>query len=100
MLRRLVAEYAPQLKFVIADPNDLDEIEFMPGELGVGARSEGLNARRHRSRHLRERGEWIVKSVSRGVTASVPACMWTLGEPAQRIVADWELSLHVRLAKH
>src|SRR6185437_1878243 len=61
VLRRLIAEYAHQLKFVIADPNDLDEIEFMHRELGVGARSIVLMPEGIDRDILRERGEWIVE---------------------------------------
>jgi 7-carboxy-7-deazaguanine synthase len=61
VLRRLIAEYAHQLRFVIADPNDLDEIEFMHEELGVGARSIVLMPEGIDRDTLRERGEWIVE---------------------------------------
>jgi 7-carboxy-7-deazaguanine synthase len=61
VLQRLMADYPHQLKFVVADPNDLDEIEAMRGELAVDARSIVLMPEGIDRDTLRERGEWIVE---------------------------------------
>ena len=61
VLRRLIAEYAYQLKFVVADPHDLDEIEAVRGELGVDARSIVLMPEGIDREMLRKRGEWVVE---------------------------------------
>ncbi len=61
VLRRLIAEYAYQLKFVIAAPDDMPEVEALVAEVG-GERSrvllmpEGIDADT-----LAERGRWLVE---------------------------------------
>jgi 7-carboxy-7-deazaguanine synthase len=61
VLRRLMAEYPYQLKFVIAAPEDMEEVESLIGEVD-GARSrvvlmpEGIDVET-----LSERGRWLVE---------------------------------------
>jgi 7-carboxy-7-deazaguanine synthase len=61
VLRRLIADYPHQLKFVVADRNDLNEIEEMRKELGVDSRAVILMPEGVDRETLRERGEWIVE---------------------------------------
>jgi 7-carboxy-7-deazaguanine synthase len=61
VLRRLIADYPYQLKFVVADASDLDEIEAMRRELGVDARAIILMPEGTDRDTLRERSEWIVE---------------------------------------
>ena len=61
VLRRLIADYPHQLKFVVADRNDVNEIEEMRKELGVDSRAVILMPEGVDRETLRERGEWIVE---------------------------------------
>jgi 7-carboxy-7-deazaguanine synthase len=61
LLRRLIAEYPYQLKFVVAAPADLGEIEAMRTELAVGPESIILMPEGTDRDMLRDRGEWIVE---------------------------------------
>lgn len=61
VLRRLIAEYPCQLKFVVAAPDDLTEIETMRAELGVRTQSVILMPEGTDRDTLRDRGEWIVE---------------------------------------
>jgi 7-carboxy-7-deazaguanine synthase len=61
VLRQLMQGYPYQLKFVVANPEDVDEIRPMMVELGAAAdrvvlMPEGIDAET-----LRERGRWIVE---------------------------------------
>ncbi len=61
VLRRLMAEYSYQLKFVIAAPEDMEEVERLLGEVDadrsrVVLMPEGIDVET-----LSERGRWLVK---------------------------------------
>jgi 7-carboxy-7-deazaguanine synthase len=61
VLRKLMEAYPYQLKFVIAEPKDMAEVETMLSEIGadvsrVVLMPEGIDAAR-----LRERGRWLVE---------------------------------------
>ena len=61
VMKRLTTEYPYQLKFVVARPEDLEEIRRMVAELGAGTERvllmpEGTNAER-----LHERARWIAE---------------------------------------
>ncbi len=61
VLSKLMADYAYQIKFVVASPSDLEEIEKMQSELGAAAGQivlmpEGINRE-----VLRERGLWLAE---------------------------------------
>jgi 7-carboxy-7-deazaguanine synthase len=61
VLRRLLAEYRCQLKFVIGDPADLDEVEVLLDELGTAARDDVFLMPLGTGRdELAERGRWLV----------------------------------------
>lgn len=66
VLRKLIAGYEYQLKFVVAQPSDLDEIRRVVEEIGVRdcARvmlmPEGADPET-----LRERGQWLVEAAKR-----------------------------------
>jgi 7-carboxy-7-deazaguanine synthase len=61
VLRRLIAEYPHQLKFVVAAPDDLSEIEAMRIELDARPESIILMPEGTDRDTLRDRGEWIVE---------------------------------------
>ena len=60
VLRRLLAEYESQLKFVVAEPGDLDEILELVRELGVPAGDVLLMPEGRTPERLRERALWLV----------------------------------------
>ena len=66
VLRRLVAAYDYQLKFVVAAPADLDEIRRVVDEIGVrdGAKIMLMPEGADRET-LRERGRWLVEAAKR-----------------------------------
>lgn len=61
VLRRLIVKYPHQLKFVVADPADIEEIEAMREGLNADVRSIVLMPEGVDRDTLRERGEWIVE---------------------------------------
>lgn len=61
VLRRLIGEYVHQMKFVVTEPTDLDEIEFMRGALGVKPPAIVLMPEGVDRDILRARGEWVVE---------------------------------------
>jgi len=60
VLRRLLAEYSYQLKFVVAGPADLGEILPLVRELGAPAENVLLMAEGRSPEVLRERAVWLV----------------------------------------
>jgi 7-carboxy-7-deazaguanine synthase len=65
VLRRLVAEYPHQMKFVVSGPEDMAEIETMRTELGVARENVILMPEGTDHETLRERGEWIAEVCKR-----------------------------------
>jgi 7-carboxy-7-deazaguanine synthase len=65
VLRRLVAEYPHQMKFVVSEPEDITEIETMRTELGVARENVILMPEGTDHETLRERGDWIVEVCKR-----------------------------------
>ena len=61
VLRRLMASYEYQLKFVVQRPEDLAEIKAMVGELGSSPRRVVLMPEGTDTNVLRTRAEWIVE---------------------------------------
>lgn len=61
-LRRLLADYACQLKFVVGEPADVDDVEGLLAELGPAVRGDvflmPLGVRRD---ELAERGRWLAE---------------------------------------
>ncbi len=60
-LRRLMAEYSYQLKFVVAQPGDADEIRRMVRDLGADAERTLLMPEGREAAALAERGRWIAE---------------------------------------
>jgi 7-carboxy-7-deazaguanine synthase len=60
VLKRLTSEYAHQLKFVVASPEDLAEIEAMQAEVGVSSRNIILMPEGTDPTMLYQRAQWIV----------------------------------------
>ena len=60
VLRQLIGEYAYQLKFVVADPGDLDEISPLARQLGAPAENVLLMPEGRSAEVLRERALWLV----------------------------------------
>ncbi len=61
VLRRLMAEYPYQLKFVVARPEDLDEIEAMVAELGADRERVLLMPEGTTNAVLAERSVWLAE---------------------------------------
>jgi 7-carboxy-7-deazaguanine synthase len=61
VLKRLMAEYSYQLKFVVAQPEDADEIRRMLGELDAHPERTLLMPEGRDAAALRERGRWIAE---------------------------------------
>ena len=61
ILRRLMAEYAYQLKFVVASQDDLPEIDYMCRELQASAQRVVLMPEGTDRDVLRERGLWLAE---------------------------------------
>ncbi len=59
VLKRLMAEYEYQLKFVVSSPDDLPEIAAMQAELGASPASVVLMPEGIDRELLRERGLWL-----------------------------------------
>jgi 7-carboxy-7-deazaguanine synthase len=66
VLRRLVSDYEYQLKFVIAAPGDLDEVEQVRRELGVAAARVVLMPEGTRREIVQERGVWLAELCKQG----------------------------------
>ena len=60
VLRQLIGEYAYQLKFVVADPGDLDEISPLARQLGAPAENVLLMPEGRSAEVLRARALWLV----------------------------------------
>jgi len=61
VLRELMSRYEYQLKFVIAEPSDIDEVATMAEELGADARRIVLMPEGTDASVLAERGRWLVE---------------------------------------
>ena len=61
VLRRLMVEYEYQLKFVIADPGDMDEVKHMLAELDASADRVVLMPEGTTRDILTERGRWLTQ---------------------------------------
>ena len=61
VLKRLMADYDYQLKFVIARPEDLDEVEPLLGELGADRGKVVLMPEGTDAAVLRERSVWLAE---------------------------------------
>ena len=79
VLRKLMADYTYQLKFVVTAPEDMAEIEKIVDETGadrsrVVLMPEGIDAET-----IRERARWLVDLCKREGSATVPGCTWICG---------------------
>ncbi len=61
VLRRLMASFVHQFKFVVTDPVDLVEIQTLEKDLGISPAAIILMAEGTDSDTLRERGQWLVE---------------------------------------
>jgi 7-carboxy-7-deazaguanine synthase len=61
VLAELMARYAYQLKFVIARPDDLDEVRSLVARLGADRERVILMPEGTASERLRERGLWLAE---------------------------------------
>jgi 7-carboxy-7-deazaguanine synthase len=61
VLKRLIDRYPYQLKFVIADPHDLDEVRAIVQEIGASADRVLLMGEGVDQAVLAERGRWLVE---------------------------------------
>jgi 7-carboxy-7-deazaguanine synthase len=61
VLRRLVREFDYQLKFVVVGPEDLDELDRMVAELGVGRGKVMLMPEGTTEPEMRERSGWLAE---------------------------------------
>ena len=61
ILRRLIAAYPYQLKFVVAQPEDMPEIEAIRSDLGAPASRIVLMPEGTRQEIVRERGLWLAE---------------------------------------
>jgi 7-carboxy-7-deazaguanine synthase len=66
ILRQLVGSYEYQLKFVIAAPGDLDEVERIRKEIGVAAARVVLMPEGTRQETVHERGVWLAELCKQG----------------------------------
>jgi 7-carboxy-7-deazaguanine synthase len=66
ILRQLVGSYEYQLKFVIAAPGDLDEVERIRKEIGVAAAGVVLMPEGTRQETVHERGVWLAELCKQG----------------------------------
>jgi 7-carboxy-7-deazaguanine synthase len=66
VLRRLVSDYEYQLKFVIAEPGDVNEVEQVRREIGVAAMRVVLMPEGTRREIVQERGVWLAEVCKRG----------------------------------
>ena len=66
VLRRLVSDYEYQLKFVIAEPHDVEEVEQVRQELGVVAARVVLMPEGTRREIVQGRGVWLAELCKRG----------------------------------
>jgi 7-carboxy-7-deazaguanine synthase len=66
VLRRLVNDYTYQLKFVIAAPGDVDEVEQVRREIGVAAARVVLMPEGTRREIVQERGVWLAELCKQG----------------------------------
>lgn len=65
ILRRLIAEYPYQLKFVVSSPGDLSEIGTIVHETGASRTHVMLMPEGTRAEVLRERGRWLAEICKR-----------------------------------
>jgi len=61
VLRRLIESYEYQLKFVIAAPGDVDEVEQIRHEIGTPAERVVLMPEGTRREIVQERGVWLAE---------------------------------------
>ncbi|HMJ62729.1 MAG TPA: 7-carboxy-7-deazaguanine synthase QueE [Bryobacteraceae bacterium] len=66
VLRRLVSDYEYQLKFVIAEPHDVEEVEQVRQVLGVVAARVVLMPEGTRREIVQERGVWLAELCKQG----------------------------------
>jgi 7-carboxy-7-deazaguanine synthase len=66
VLRRLVGGYEYQLKFVIAEPGDLEELEQIRRELGAPASRVVLMPEGTRREIVQQRGVWLAELCKQG----------------------------------
>jgi len=62
VLRRLMEDYEHQLKFVVADPGDLDEVRALVRELDADSGRVLLMPEGRTPEILRERGAWLAET--------------------------------------
>jgi 7-carboxy-7-deazaguanine synthase len=60
ILKRLISEYNHQMKFVVASPEDLPEIESLEAEIGIEAQNIILMPEGIDPVVLRERAQWVI----------------------------------------
>ena len=65
VLRSLMARYPYQLKFVVADPSDIEEIRAIVGETGAARESVVLMPEGTSAPVLAERGRWLAEIAKR-----------------------------------
>jgi 7-carboxy-7-deazaguanine synthase len=65
VLKKLMADYAYQLKFVVAAPEDLEEIETILKETGADRSRVVLMAEGTDTETLRDRGRWLAEICKR-----------------------------------
>ncbi len=65
ILRRLIQLYPYQLKFVIADPSDLEQVNAMVSDIGASRRRVVLMAEGVDAATLAERGRWLAEIAKR-----------------------------------
>jgi 7-carboxy-7-deazaguanine synthase len=66
ILRQLTGSYEYQLKFVIATPDDMDEVEQIRGDIGAPATRVVLMPEGTRREIVQERGVWLAEICKRG----------------------------------
>jgi 7-carboxy-7-deazaguanine synthase len=66
VLRRLMGGYEYQMKFVIAAPNDVEEVEQIQREIGVAAARVILMPEGTRREIVQERGLWLAEICKQG----------------------------------
>jgi 7-carboxy-7-deazaguanine synthase len=65
VMRSLMARYPYQLKFVVADPEDVEEIRVIVGETGAARESVVLMPEGTSAAMLAERGRWLAEIAKR-----------------------------------
>lgn len=65
VLKRLMAEFPYQLKFVVADPSDLEEVQKIVGETAALRERVVLMPEGTTSERIRERSQWLAEIAKR-----------------------------------